>query len=257
MAINEVFPNPTVKGVHFEMRFPNLFYLERRIGDFQTEIMKEFPESKLVIRRQFLLADLGPNSTIEDRPEQVDQEALRKIWTFKSKAGVVLNVLTDSLQIHSESHKTYDNPNCDERFRDVIASVVPSFLKITAIPVITRVGLRYIDECPIVKKDNETFSEWYKTAFPLDRFDISDATEMVFRATVQKNGYFLRYIEALVSNGDKHSLTLDFDGFAKEVEPEKYLAVADRLHTLISAEFEASVKAPVFEYMRTRKEEKV
>jgi len=257
MAINEVFPNPTVKGVHFEMRFPNLFYLERRIGDLQTRIMKEFPESNLILRRQFLLADVGPNSSIENLPEQTDQEAVRKIWAFKSKTGVVLNVLTNSLQIHSEHHKTYNNAACDDKFRDVIAYVVPNFLEITAIPIITRMGLRYIDDCPIIKKDNETFVKWYNTTFRLDRFDISDATEMVFRATVRRGGYFLRYLEALTSKGDKYTLTLDFDGFAEEIEPKNYLTVTDGLHALISNEYEASIKRPVYEYMKKGKDETV
>ena len=31
MAINEVFPNPTVKKVIFQIRFPNLFFIESKI----------------------------------------------------------------------------------------------------------------------------------------------------------------------------------------------------------------------------------
>jgi hypothetical protein len=40
MAIEEVFPNPTVKQVAFEIRFPNLFYLESKIGELQVKIME-------------------------------------------------------------------------------------------------------------------------------------------------------------------------------------------------------------------------
>jgi len=45
MQINEVFPNPTVKQVIFQIRFPNLFYLESKIGEYQLKIMQRFPES--------------------------------------------------------------------------------------------------------------------------------------------------------------------------------------------------------------------
>jgi len=39
MAIAEIFPNPTVKSVFFEVRFPNLFYLEAKIGDLQLKVL--------------------------------------------------------------------------------------------------------------------------------------------------------------------------------------------------------------------------
>ncbi len=250
MAINEVFPNPTVKGVHFEMRFPNLFYMEKKIGDLQIKIMKKFPESNLILRRQVLLADIGPESKIEGPPDGLDSEAIKKIWNFKSGTGMEVNVLNNSLGIHSIQHKTYNNPTSDEKFKDLIKYVVPSFLEVTAIPVITRIGLRYIDECPIVKKDNKTFQEWYNTTFPLTRFDLSDAKDMNFRATVKKGKYFVRYLEALKKKNGVYTLTFDFDAFAEAIEPQHYLEVTDNLHTLISDEYEASIKEPVYKFMR-------
>ena len=51
MSLNEVFPNPLVKTVAFQIVFPSLFFLERRIGDFQVTIMKQFPTSHLLIQR--------------------------------------------------------------------------------------------------------------------------------------------------------------------------------------------------------------
>ena len=49
MSINEIFPKPTVTQVIFQIRFPNLFFIENKIGDLQLKIMKEFPHSKLII----------------------------------------------------------------------------------------------------------------------------------------------------------------------------------------------------------------
>jgi len=34
--------------------------MESKIGDFQMKIMKEFPESALLFRRQIVFADIGP-----------------------------------------------------------------------------------------------------------------------------------------------------------------------------------------------------
>ena len=250
MGIGEVFPNPTVQGVHFEMRFPNLFYIERKIGDLQVKIMKRFPESQLILRRQLVFADVGPEGTMQPPPCDSDSEVAKKVWSFKSPTGVEVNVLGNSLQIHSTHHKTYNNPESQERFREVIEYVVPHFLELTGVPVITRIGLRYIDKCPIPKLENEVFQEWYNTAFPLKRFSLSDAIDMAFNTTVRKGGFFVRYVEALKLEQDTPFLILDFDGFAEQIEAGEYLKVTDGLHELISSEFEATIREPVYGFMR-------
>jgi hypothetical protein len=65
MVINEVFPNPTVKQVIFQIRYPNLFYIENKIGDFQLKVMREFPESALIMKQRVIFAEFGPNVTID------------------------------------------------------------------------------------------------------------------------------------------------------------------------------------------------
>jgi hypothetical protein len=51
MAIDEVFLNPTVEKVIFQIRFSNLFYIENKIGELQIKLMSEFPDSSIVMRR--------------------------------------------------------------------------------------------------------------------------------------------------------------------------------------------------------------
>ena len=55
MPDHEVYPNPVAKNVNFEVRFPNLFFIEGRIGDFQVRGMKDFPQSELIHRRGFIM----------------------------------------------------------------------------------------------------------------------------------------------------------------------------------------------------------
>ena len=104
MVITEIFPNPTLKQCVFEIRFPNLFYIENKIGDLQVLIMEKFPESALLYRRQFVIVDKGPEGKL-DVPEE---ELGRKIWQFKANEKYELNVLNNSLNITSKSHKTYN-----------------------------------------------------------------------------------------------------------------------------------------------------
>lgn len=256
MAINEVFPNPTVKQVIFQIRFPNLFYIESRIGDFQVRIMSEFPESRLLHRSQIVFAEVGEEVRLAETAQDARDKSFKKIWQFHSPKNYQLSVLSDSLDINSRFHKTYSNPESQDRFRDIIAFVLENFFAVTNLPVVTRLGLRYIDECPVPSKENEDFRAYYNTAFPLDRFDMAIAQEMDFKTVVERQGCFLRYVESLQKAEGGYKLVLDFDGWANRVSPEDALGVTDRLHTLISDEYEKTIKEPVYDYMRGAQEGK-
>ncbi|MCK4731028.1 MAG: TIGR04255 family protein, partial [Methanophagales archaeon] len=152
-----------------------------------------------------------------------------------------------------EYHKTY-NLEGGDKFRDIIKFVLDYFFAVTSIPIINRIGLRYIDECPIPSKDNSTFRAYYNSIFPLDRFNLANANEMDFKTVTKKDKYYLRYIESLRKIGDEYKLILDFDGFAENISSEDCLTVTDDLHTIILEEYERTIKEPVYQYMRQRRE---
>jgi uncharacterized protein (TIGR04255 family) len=254
MTIDEVFPNPTVRKVIFQIRFPALFAMESLVGDLQVRIMDEFPDSRLVQQMQIVLAQTGPEGALEQLPEEPRPGSVTKIWRFESESGTVLNVLPGSLDLTSQVHKTYNNPDGDIRFRDAIQLAVDNLLEVTRIPKLLRVGLRYIDECPVPDGGQAAFRDYYKTTFPLDRFGLEDAIEMQLIARVRRRGHFLTFREALKGGNGKANLTLDFDAYAENVKAAEYLAVSDQLHEIVSAEFEASIKEPVYVYMRRQEE---
>lgn len=254
MAINEIFLNPTVKQVIFQIVFPNLFYMEKNIGEFQLKIMDEFPESTLLHRRQFTWADVGPDVKLTEIESKLEKEPIgQKIWQFKSPKNFQLNVMGNSLDITSSYHKTY-NLEGGDKFRDIIEPVLGKFLEVVPLTTISRVGLRYVDECPIPSKENSVFISHYDSVFPIDRFNLADANEMDFKTVVKKGNYYLRYVESLRKVQDEYKLILDFDGFAINVNPRDCLMVTDELHQLISDEYEKTIKEPVKEYMRKPKE---
>lgn len=253
MGIDMVFPNPTVKQVVFQIRFPNLFYIEDKIGELQLNIMKEFPESALLFRRQVVFADMGPEAKIEDIPDDLKERA-KRIWQFESPKGFKLNVLGDSLDIESKYHKTY-NLGTEDRFRDIIEFAVGNFLQVTSLPIISRIGLRYIDECPLPSKDNATFMSYYNSVFPVKRFDIADAIQMSFRTVVKKGSHHITYAESLREIDGEYKLILDFDGFSENIPSEDYLKVTDELHKAISEEYAETIKEPVYEHMRQEQED--
>jgi uncharacterized protein (TIGR04255 family) len=256
MAIDEVFLNPTVEKVIFQIRFSNLFYIENKIGELQIKLMSEFPDSSIVMRRQMVLIEKGDKTKLEVDFQDSEENFVQKIWQFKSPKGYNLNILSNSLDITSEFHKTYSNPNGDHRFRDIIEIVVSNFIKLTNLPIFKRIGLRYIDKCPLISKDNIIFKNWYNSTFPLERFSLDNSEEMMFRVITKKNNYYLRYIESLQKDEQGDHLILDFDGFTNDILSTEYLTKLDALHNFISEEYERSIKEPVYEYMRSKPEDK-
>src|SRR4030065_747596 len=96
----EVFPHPTVQEVAFEIRYPHMFIIENKIGEFQEGIITEFPDSQLVLERQMVLTSTGPEGKLEKVPEQ-EPPVIRKLWVFKSEKGYEVRVATNSLVIVS------------------------------------------------------------------------------------------------------------------------------------------------------------
>ena len=254
MVIEEIFPNPTVKQVIFQIKFPNLFYIETKIGDIQMKIMSEFPRSSLLFRKQILFANVGPESKATDIQKDLDVEDGNKIWQFESDKKFQLNISSNSLDITSQYHKTYDLDGAD-KFKDIIEFVLKNFFEIISVPIIVRIGLRYIDECPIPSKDNSMFRSYYNSVFPLERFNLADVDEIDFKTVIKKDQYSLRYAESLQKIGDQYKLILDFDGFALNISAEDCISVTDDLHKIISKEYVKTIREPVYEHMRSVKEE--
>ncbi len=255
MSISEVFPNPTVKQVIFQIRFPNLFYIGNKIGDYQMKIMEKFPESKLVQRQKFIIAETDSGDDFEKIYDKSGGSEQQIIWKFNSNNGVELNVQSGSIDLSSSHHKTYNNEsaNNEDRFREIIKYSIDNFLQVVSIPIISRIGLRYIDECFVPGVDNEGYGSFYNSTFALDRFPIEKTIQSDFRTTQRIGDYKVMFREYFQNVNDEPKLILDFDGFAENIKTEDYLAKLDDLHDLIIAEYEKSLKQPALDYMREKK----
>lgn len=250
MSSGEVFPNPLVKQVIFAIRFPNLFFLGDRIGNFQVKVMKEFPKSTLVLRRSLVLTDEADTQKLEQMVSDLkEKEGVNRVWQFESEHGVKLEVSSDLLALVSTSHKSYRHGE-EGCFRDVIDSVTRLFYALTQVPVVNRIGLRYIDECPVFENSSKGFREHYMTVFPLDRFPLEESVDMDCRVVVRREPHKLRYVESLHGEGRKRKLILDFDAWSENIEPSTTMEVTDQLHDIISDEFNRTIKEPIREYMR-------
>lgn len=250
MGIKEVFKNPTVKQVIFQIRYPNLFFLESKIGEYQIKIMKDFPESSIIFQNPLVLTELSDPSKIEEA--QKGMRSPEKIWEFKGTKSYKLQVTSNSLSILSEFHKTYNNEGSTDKFRDTIEKCVEAFLALTNLPVITRIGLRYIDECPLPSPlNNDSFTEYYNSGLPISRFDLSMSKYHAFKVEIQREGNTLKFSETLNIREEPFKYILDIDGFRFNIIANEYLKVTDLLHDFISDEYEHTIKEPVKVIMRS------
>jgi len=253
MPNGETFQNPTVQQVFFEIRFPNLFFMESKIGEIQLKIMEKFPISQLIHAQNMVFANIQPFGLPPGivLPEQPIQAQGEKIWRFQTQdSSTTLNILTSSLNIVSNKYKSYNNDDAIEKFRDILNYTIEPFLKITALPKISRIGLRYIDNCPWPGFVTEKFNDYYNSAYPVDRFAIEDTTAYDFATIVNRGPYKLRYAESLSVVEGNPKFVMDFDGSAEMVSSSEWLVTTDHLHDLISSEYNSTIKDPVRAIMR-------
>lgn len=254
MAINEVFAKPTVIQVIFEIKFPNYFSIESKIGDIQLQIMSKFPKSKLLFKQQF--AFLQSIQIPKTQDSESEAQTINKIWQFKNEEeDITVNITSGSLDISSNRHKTYNNPNVseDEKFRETISFVVNGFLKIIPLLKISRIGLRYIDKCPLPNDLTiETFSQYYNTSIDFEKVKINKISmiESLHSEILINRANNVRVKRVEIFSPSIPEYILDIDGMALGINSGEYLNCLDKIHDEISFCFENSLNEPVFEIMR-------
>ena len=247
----EIFKNPTVKEVIFKITFPSFFSIEGKIGEFQLGIMDRFPKSKLLYSHSFIIGQ-GPGSQI-DKEESFSPT---KIWQFMTEAeDIVLNITNESLDISSKQHKTYNNSHSksEERFRDTVSNVVDGFLDLVKVNVINRIGLRYVDNCPLPETLSvPTFLEYYNSSVNLKNLEIEkfDTVNRWYTEidTINENGVYLKFKEIL-TKAETWIYNLDFDGAMLKIPAAEYLKCLDLIHLQTSKQYLAHINSPVIEIM--------
>jgi len=183
---NEVFNNPTVVEVDYEVRFPPLFYINQKIGDFQLEILDEFPKSS-----QQVLSSV----TFDAEGIAVKDETNKPVlnWVFEDSNGKTkIIVKLDRLIINSMQYKSYDSHPTD-KFRDVISQVVGKFRKHVPIKRFNRIGLRYVDRCPLDDFTNNGFCRFYNPVIDINKFKVENLIESLVRIRTKKPPYYLLF----------------------------------------------------------------
>jgi len=244
--MNKIYNNPTVKQVIFQILFPNLFFIENKIPDIQLSILSEFPESALLVR--YPITTVMGNKPMSQ--QELENDAFgQKIWEFKNTNGFELHLTSNSLTILSKLHKTYNNEGSDYRFREIIQFVLEAFGKNINLPIVNRIGLRYSDECPVSEITTDKYSDYFDTAYNLKKNPIEYVDEMRLYLIKNIADCKIIYQEQYVPQNNPEVVILDFDGFKQNIAFKDCLDVTDRLHDLISDEYEKTIKDPLRRFM--------
>lgn len=248
MNEHEIFPNSPIKKVIFQIIFPNLFYLETKIPNIQVRIMEKFPDSALLIQQKFQFSEIGA-----EKPQMDENENLvnNKIWEFRSKNGDKLTISSNSLSILSENYVTYDNPEYPDAFKNIIFYVLDAFFEEIKLPILYRMGLRYINEFDIKEKTKSYYENLINTNFPLTKFDIASSVDMIFKTTYIIDNNKINLIEIMQPNDKgENTLVLDIDAYNEQIPTEDITPKIDALHKSIDDIFFGAVKDGAIQKMR-------
>jgi len=249
LPVGEIFAHPTVSQVIFQIQFPTLLFIPAKVGDLQIRLMPRFPHTKAMSQRGFIFARSTDSDQIREIADKQRGDDIERIWTFSDDEGITVEVKTSALTIVSKKHKSFRHG--DDSFRSLIRFVLDQFLEEIPIPLVSRLGLRYVDECPFPELTTASFKSYFNTCLPVDRFHVEDCIDMTLIAVARRESPHLRYSETIQSNDKEQKLVLDMDAFSEALPVDGIMAGLDELHRLLRENFEHTIKEPVINYMRT------
>lgn len=241
---DEVFPKAPLIEVAYEVRFPSLFYIPQEIGAFQLKIMDDYPKASQLLSTQIAIEDGVPKVVGEAGGKATSS------WLFQSEnEKTKVTVKLDRLSISSSEYNSYDHPS-GKKFRDVINKIVTEFLQIFPIKKFTRIGLRYIDHCPLDEKSNEYFTNYYVPVFDVNKYKIDDMIENHIVMRMTKGDYNLLFQCKIAKINEFYKYILDFDSYAINIDSTDFLTVTDDLRRLDRSEFLSNITENFRIYMR-------
>ena len=220
--LSEKFPNPPLKEVAYEVRFPALLRIENEISQYQDRIREDFPEVGKTIGGL-----ISPTGGIIG-PGEVS-------WQFRNDdIQLQLRVKNNSLALISTSYKSFDD------FLPKIKECTESFLDTYQIPYVTRIGLRYIDDFCFGDDAMEEFEKFFIPAFNSEIINSKDTVDHRIEIRQRKGEHFLtlRTVMAKDGEGITHYI-MDTDSYhdSDKVNKEDIIGVVNELHSNVLEEF--------------------
>lgn len=241
---DEVFANSPLFEVAFEVRFPNLFYISQKIGEFQLDIVDDFPKSSQVFTQSFVIGEKKEVISDKDNANPIPR------WQFENETGKTrIMVYSDKLNIVSQEYKSYNHPS-ERKFRDLITKILSIFTKVVPMKKFSRVGIRYIDHCPLESLNNEYFKKYYDPIFNIDKYKVENISDNFFMVNIKREQYNLLFQCGIRKLDGGYKYIMDYDGYATDIEANSCITTTDELRRLIKKEFLSNITEEFKQYMR-------
>ena len=208
--------------------------------------MDDFPKSSQILEEPIIIGVVQKTLTDEEKPKPT------QIWQFESENGKnKIMVRPNRLNIISHEYKSYNSPTVKKRFRDLIESITTTFLGKVPIRKFSRIGIRYIDHCPLEEKSSGYFKRFYVPIFDTDNYDIENIIENHVAIRIKKGDYYLLFQCGIQKFGDVYKYVLDYDGYAQDIETRNFINITDELKKMIKKEYYSNITEEFKEYMRS------
>ncbi len=227
----EVFRQSPLSQVIFEARFPILFSIPQKIGDFQLSVMDAFDKSKELKTQDIKLSP-------DEKPEFVGSDI---VWEFSHRdRDLTIRLFRNKIVVFSKAYKRYDSKK-QKSFRPNIQYAVEKFLHLFQIRIFSRIGLRYINKCEIEDLSNDWFKKFFKQTFDIDKYPWENILEQRVILRFKKDSQKLLFQSGLIEEEGIKKYLLDFDAYQENCEVRQYLEITDTLHEIILTEFHSLI----------------
>jgi len=234
-AIDEVFPNNPLREVAFEIRFPTNLRIMPNIWQVQEAWESEYPQ---VQREEIQFSTLTSTN-----------------YTFTgSELGRVAKVGEDRLAIIFTQYENFESFSLEAIKKTQI------FCEMFKIKLLTRVGLRYINNISITNATQDgglsELSKYTRSHIDIARIQSGSSQLNQFGSEIilEKDGYLLTIRSAFLRNPNllqEKIYVIDFDASTeKESSPEKIPEILRDLHHHIQLEFLGHITEDYKEEMR-------
>jgi uncharacterized protein (TIGR04255 family) len=162
--LNEVFPNPPLREVDFEIRFSPRLKVSAELFRFQELIVADYPQ-------------VGSES-------QLRPDAIVPFTVFSNASdGRIIKVSQQSLVV---SFMKYDH---FEGFKDELLRRTEEFNQLFGIQSFTRMGLRYVNEIKLRGSGPDETARYVKPFLDFDRFAALSARQLFAEIRFSKDDH--------------------------------------------------------------------
>jgi len=231
--LSEVFPNPPLVEVAFEVRFAPLLKVERQLPEFQEHIASEYP-------------------MLGEEQRKVDNQKVKSFEFKTTDQGKTIRISLRSFSFLSQKYEKF------ERYKEELTGHLESFCDSVGVKKVTRVGLRYINNIRLSAQNGSyPVSKFVRPLIDTERIDLESLLNLQMQVTLQLelNQFSIRTglfpLPTETSDVPSAIYLLDYDCYVlRESDLSEITDLLDQFHDHIQRQFLQDLTPTYIEIMR-------